>query len=156
MNTEFFILMIIFLFRTRGRWVHGRGVRLRGADWQAEDMAVPFAICEKPLLRVPKDDLRRLMCNFERSPSCLLRSSRGYASRDHHRSEIEHSARTQHAFSSSSRPYSPLRDWDLDESCDLRCRSVSIIFKRRTSYQVLKCAPGRNHMKNECIIQFIK
>lgn len=43
--------------RTRGRWMHGRGVRLRGADWQAENMAVPFTICEESLLRVPEDDL---------------------------------------------------------------------------------------------------
>ena len=35
----------------------GRGDGLRGADRQAEDMAVPSAISEKSLLRVPQDDL---------------------------------------------------------------------------------------------------
>lgn len=35
----------------------GRGDGLRGADREAEDMAVPSAISEKPLLRVPPDDL---------------------------------------------------------------------------------------------------
>lgn len=35
----------------------GRGDGLRRADRQAEDMAVPSAISEESLLRVPQDDL---------------------------------------------------------------------------------------------------
>lgn len=37
--------------------MHGCRVRLRGADRQAENMAVPFTICEESLLRIPEDDL---------------------------------------------------------------------------------------------------
>ena len=40
--------------------MHRCGNRLRGADRQAENVAVPSAICEKPLLRLPQRSLRRL------------------------------------------------------------------------------------------------
>lgn len=44
--------------------MRGRGDGLRGADRQAEDMAVPSAISEESLLCVPQDDLLKLKRNF--------------------------------------------------------------------------------------------
>jgi len=41
--------------------MRGCGIRLRGADWQAENMAVPFTIYEDSLLRIPQGDLCRLI-----------------------------------------------------------------------------------------------
>lgn len=54
------------VFRNRGRWMHGCGVRLRGADWQAENMAVPSTICEESLLRIPESDLCWLIIIFKK------------------------------------------------------------------------------------------
>lgn len=39
----------------------GRWIGLRGADRQAKDMAVPSAISEESLLRIPQDDLQGLI-----------------------------------------------------------------------------------------------
>lgn len=134
--------------RSRRRWVHGHRIRLRGADWQAENMAVPFAICEKSLLRIPKDDLRRLMSSWKQYFR-FVQESRGYASTDYHKSDIEHSARIQHAYSSSSRLYSS-RDRDLGESCDLRCHWVTMILKDRHLTKFSKFSRSQPHKEWMC------
>lgn len=72
-----------FAFRNRGRWMHGRRIRLRGADWQAENMAVPSTICEESLLRIPEDDLCWLIIlkskkNGEKSARWFARWHRAY------------------------------------------------------------------------------
>lgn len=43
--------------------MYGWGGRLRGADCQAENVAVPFTICEKALLRIFKGDLQLEIIN---------------------------------------------------------------------------------------------
>ena len=133
--------------------MRGRGVRLRGADWQAENMAVPFAIYENPMLRVPEDDLCRLKRFFRFVKEFTwLRIRRPPQIR--HRTLV---ARTQHAFSSWSRPYSPLeRFGTLGESCDsYRVVRSAWFLKGQTSYEVHECSGGRNRTKNECAIQFL-
>lgn len=138
-----------FIFsRSRRRWVHRHRIRLRGADWQAENMAVPFAICEKSLLRIPKNDLRRLMSSWKQYFR-FVQESRGYASTDYHKSDIEHSARIQHAYSSSSRSYSS-RDRDLGESCDLRCQWVTMILKDRHLTKFSKFSRSQPHKEWMC------
>lgn len=134
--------------RSRRRWVHGHRIRLRGADWQAENMAVPFAICEKSLLCIPKDDLRRLMNSWKQFFR-FVQESRGYASTDYHKSDIEHSMRIQHAYSSSSRLYSS-RDRDLGESCDLRCHWVAMILKDRHLTKFSKFSRSQPHKEWMC------
>ena len=136
--------------RSRRRWVHGHRIRLRGADWQAENMAVPFAICEKSLLCIPKDDLRRLMNSWKQFFR-FVQESRGHASTDYHKSDIEHSTRMR--ISSSSRLYSS-RDRDLGESMWSTMSLGHNDFERQTSHKVLKVLAVATAQRMN--VQFIK